>query len=464
MKKLISILILFVVFAASAALPPILRNSATTNTIPTIFSATNLTGSVFDFFRTNRLFVRTNLSGFNSFDNRRTISISNGANSTTFFVLTNTSLRDLIITNLAVGFNQASVFGGSTNTALGGDIGFISLRGVSVFSQSQSAHFDGRGGAVWKGLFSDCDFHSGNVNFSSHKGDSTFNNCQFYCDHLLSEQKAVSDSSLAFEANDDSTNVFNSCLFQYGGSTNESVGFIPFLSSKSTFNNCLFKSVTNAALQTAIYLGEHYAIAAFNGCTFELKGGMLGVQYSGVADSATVYLNGCNLSPYTNGIVFDNYSESESCQIYVTGGNIKPENFKYQNRVYFQTFPKDYAQLTGQTSLTIAGSGDVITNYSTSAYSGMSVSSSRGTITNRLAGLYKVNMSGLASINGAGSIIVRTNLVSTHIKLVDPDVVSSVFNYSLSGILSIPAGCRIDLFDEGVGNVWTSRMFSVEAF
>ena len=426
-------------------------------------NAQSLTNSLRSIFGTNTVLVRTNVANISTWDNRRTIVCSNSVNSLAWLVVTNVEIASIVLTNAAVGFANTKVISGSRTNGVDGAPGSITFRDVSVFSAAEAVVLKGSASSRVNITASDSDFHGGNMAFSTWYSDGTFNDCKFFCDQLPPAQEAVGPVSLSFESNDYSTNVFNSCLFQYGGSSTESVGFLPFAGSKSFLNGCNFISTTNAStFQSAIFIGEHFIEATFRNCVFNLYGGKLLIQYDAPAADGYVLFDNCIISPATNGVIVETYSATEYVPIYVRGGNLTPQNFDRPDKVIWLSDVKPYAQLVGQTSLTTTPN-QVITNYSSAETLGaMAASASAGTITNTTAGLYKVSFVGLVNFSSAGDIYFRTNTVATHLKLIAPDATSTAFFYSMSGVLNLPANCRVDFFDTETANVYTSRILTVE--
>lgn len=423
-------------------------------------------GSIIGLIGASGFTGQTNLNRYTFQDSLVSATLNNAQNLRTALVFSNSAIWNLVISNVAVGFSANPVIGSSSNSI---DVGFarnLLAANFLIQSASAAAYFHGGPEQRWKGTFANGVFNGGNLAFSGWYGDVTTYGVTFACSNLLAGQASVVDFSIAFESNDFLISEHNNSTVVYGGSTAESVGHLVFLGSQTTWNDSRFVSLNNATIQAAIYQSENRTYAAYNHCRFSLNGGALLLIDAGnpEVNTCTIVFNDCYLDPYTNGVVAMTTLGGLSPKITVIDGNLGPQHFQDPTKVTFisTSKPKPFAQLVGQTSLTIAAGGQAVTNYTTAqAVGGFAANAAAGTITNLTYGVFDVEFFSTLTVVGAGDISIQTNRVNTHLVLQAPDAIGASTPFSIGGKLILPANTEIRLFDSSTGDTITSRILTV---
>jgi len=280
---------------------------------------------------TSTITSETSITNAVTQDGGQLITTAVSGNYKTALTPINSTLRDVVISNTvsAIGSVTVGVTVGANQYVTN-----IEMRDVKIYGTACAVELVPNSTGQDIGRFYNSEFYALNYVFHAYHLTSQFESCRFSAtassQYLLTNGQ---DYAYAFIANDNSTNTFNNCTFEYGGSTNESIGVIPYAFSFSEFNNCRFISRTKAAHSVAVLWsgGESFVTARFRDCFFELNGGQLFEfdAYDGDHILHELTFQNCFVVPYTNGILVNN----TNWIVNVIGGNLAPSNFSHPSNV-----------------------------------------------------------------------------------------------------------------------------------
>ena len=224
---------------------------------------------------------------------------------------------------------------GSVTVAIGQGSGEVTIKDSIVFGDDYALRFNLPSESSTSSnrfLAQNCIFRARGTAVESWSYVSVFNSCVFE----TIEPSSTYGSAVSFSANDDSTNYFVGCTFDYGANNNQVGGCVLYLDSYSEFNACRFFNHTNSASDAAaVFVAEESAHSKFVNCTFSLNGGQLARSNEPERTYTNhIYFIDCTIDDGISTVVCTNgQSGTNHFKVFVQGGNLKPFHFSHPDLV-----------------------------------------------------------------------------------------------------------------------------------